>query len=245
MSVSTPRPKSIPSAEPTDRNGPVPLLKEGDRLTSDEFMRRYEAMPNLKKAELIEGVVHVPSPVRCNEHGEPHSSLGGWLFTYRARTPGLKLADNATVRLDLGNAPQPDDVLFIKRDHGGQATVDKDGYISGAPELVAEVAASTASDDMNARLQAYERNGVREYIVWRVLEHEVDWFVLRNGHFEKLAPQDDGTFHSTVYPGLWLDPSALVHEDFDRLLDVLQNGLDSPEHTDFVARLRQNLETKS
>ena len=196
-------------------------------------------MPDLKKAELIEGVVHVPSPVRCDEHAEPHSHLGGWLFTYRVKTPGLKLADNATVRLDLGNAPQPDNVMFIKREHGSQARVDEDGYISGAPDLVAEVAASTASYDLNTKLQSFERNGVREYIVWRVLEREVDWFVLRNGHFEKLVPEADGTLRSTVFPGLWLDPAALINEDFDRLLDVLQCGLDSREHAEFIAGLRE------
>src|SRR5271154_3006974 len=114
MSVSTSRAKPKPSTEPTHRNGAIPPLENGDRLTADEFLRRYEAMPELKKAELVEGVVHVPSPVKCDEHGEPHSNLGGWLFTYRVKTPGLKLADNATVRLDLGNVRQPDDVLFIK-----------------------------------------------------------------------------------------------------------------------------------
>ena len=239
MSDSTPRSMLLPSVEPIDLIDAIPPLKDGDRLTRDEFMRRYEAMPDLKKAELIEGVVHVPSPVRCNHHGEPHSNLGGWLFIYRARTPGLKLADNATVLLDVGSAPQPDSVLFIKADRGGQARVDDNDYISGAPDLVAEVAASSVSYDLHEKLRAYERNGVREYIIWRIDDHEVDWFVLRNGRFEKLSREDDGTLHSTAFPGLWLDPSALLNEDFDRLLEVLQRGLDSPEHAEFVANLRE------
>ena len=199
MSVSTPHSRSLQPTEPIDRNGAIPPLKDGDRLTHDEFMRRYDAMPDLKKAELIEGVVYVPSPVRSDHHGEPHSNLGGWLFLYRVKTPGLKLADNATVCLDIGNTPQPDDVLFIISAHGGQARVNEDGYIQGAPELVAEVAASTASYDLHGKLRAYERNGVREYVVWRVLEKMVDWFVLRDGRFEKLSPEVDGTLHSTVF----------------------------------------------
>jgi Uma2 family endonuclease len=245
MSVSTHRSESLPLPEPIEHIGEIPPLKEGDRLTHDEFMRRYEAMPNLKKAELIEGVVHVPSPVRCDHHGEPHSNLGGWLFIYRVKTPGLKLADNATVLLDIGNTPQPDDVLFIKSDHGGQAEVDEDGYIHGAPELVAEIAASTVSYDLHSKLQAYERSGVREYVVWRVLDREVDWFVLRDGRFEKLSPEDDGTLRSTVFPGLWLDPKALISEDFDTLLEVLECGLESAEHAEFVARLREIASKKS
>jgi Uma2 family endonuclease len=245
VSVSTPRSRPLPPAEPIDRNGAIPPLKDGDRLNHDEFMRRYGAMPDLKKAELIEGVVHVPTPVRSDQHGEPHSKLGGWLFLYRVKTPGLKLADNATVCLDIGNTPQPDDVLFIKSGNGGQARVNEDGYIQGAPELVAEVAASMVSYDLHDKLRAYERNGVREYVVWRVLEREVDWFVQQNGRFEKLAPGDGGILRSAVFPGLWLDPLALLNEDFDRLLDVLQSGLDSPEHAEFVAHLRETAAKQS
>ncbi len=129
MSVSTARSKSIPDAESIVRGDPIPPLRDGDRLTHDEFMRWYEAMPDLKKAELIEGVVYVPSPVRSDQHGEPHATFGGWRFLYRSRTYGLTLADNATVHLDIGNTPQPDDVLFIKPDCGGQARVNEDGYI--------------------------------------------------------------------------------------------------------------------
>jgi Uma2 family endonuclease len=187
----------------------------------------------------------VPSPVRCDHQGEPHANLGGWLFLYRARTPGLKLADNATVRLDITNGPQPDSVMFIRLDHGGKARIDEDDYINGAPELVAEVAASSVSYDVHDKFQSYERNGVREYIIWRVDDNEVDWFVLRNGRFEKISPEYDGTLRSTVFPGLWLDPSALLRGDLDKLLAVLQNGLDSPEHVEFVARLGESAANKS
>jgi len=238
MSVSTTRAKSITPAESIDRDGAIPPLENGDRLTRDEFMRRYEAMPDLKKAELIEGVVYVPSPVRQEYHGEPHSSLVGWLFLYRARTPGVKLGDNSTVHLDLINTPQPDAVLFIEPEHGGQVKIDAEGYIEGAPDLVAEVAASSASYDLHDKLRAYQRNRVREYIVWRVFDHQVDWFVLREDRYERLSPEQDGTLHSTIFPGLWLDASALLSDDFDRLLGVLQHGLDSPEHARFVARLQ-------
>jgi Uma2 family endonuclease len=239
MSISTPRSRSVSPAVPNGHDGAVPPLKDGDHLTRDEFMRRYEAMPDLKKAELIEGMVHVPSPVRHRHHGNPHATLVGWLFYYRARTPGTELGDNSTVLLDVGSAPQPDAVFFIQPDRDGQVTLDVNGYIVGAPELVAEVAASSVSYDLHEKLRAYERNGVCEYIVWRIDDREVDWFILRNSRFEKLAPDDGGILNSKFFPGLKLDPAALVREDFDRLLAVLQSGLESPEHAEFVGRLQR------
>ncbi len=240
MSVSTPRAKPIPPAEPTDVNGAILPLKAGDRLTRDEFERRYDAMPDLRKAELIEGVVHVPSPVRQRNHSAPHVRLIGWLFNYRARTPGVECGDNASVRLGPDNMPQPDCLLFIASEYGGQAGIDDDDYLNGAPDLVAEVAASSAHYDVSDKLEVYRRHGVREYIVWRVLDREIDWFVLRDGRFERLAPAEDGVLRSTIFPGLWLDPTALLSDDFDTLLAVLQRGVDTPEHAAFKAQLQQS-----
>jgi Uma2 family endonuclease len=208
-------------------------------MTRDEFERRFDAMPHLKRAELIEGVVHVPSPVRQRHHSGPHFSLIGWLFLYRARTPGVEGGDNPSVRMDLGNMPQPDGVLFVSHEHGGQVKIDEDDYISGAPDLVGEVAASTARYDLGEKLEAYRRCGVREYVVWRVPEQRIDWFVLHGDRFEPLEPMGDGTLRSTVFPGLWLDPAALLCDDSARLLDVVQRGLDSPEHAAFKAQLQQ------
>ena len=215
----------------------APPLENGDVLTRAEFERRYEAMPHLKKAELIEGVVYVPSPVRHRAHSYPHTHLIGWLVHYEAGTPGLQAGDNGTVRLDLDNEPQPDALLFIDPACGGQARIDADGYIEDAPELVAEVAASSASYDLHAKLRVYRRNGVREYIVWRVLDHEVDWFVLRAGQYERLPVDAEGLLRSEVFPGLWLDPAALLRGDLATVLAVVQRGLASPEHAAFVARL--------
>src|SRR5262245_20097588 len=145
MSVSVPRTGPVTPAGPIDGPRLIPPLEEGDRLTRDEFERRYDAMPHLKKAELIEGVVHVPSPSRQRYHGRPHSTLIGWLFVYEARTLGVELGDNPSVRMTPGNMPQPDGVLFIQPEYGGNVKIDDEGYIEGAPDLVAEVAASSAS----------------------------------------------------------------------------------------------------
>jgi Uma2 family endonuclease len=228
---TTLRVSKIPSS-----HGLLPL-ENGDRLTRAEFERRYETMPHLKKAELIEGVVHVPSPVRQQWHGRPHGHLITWLGQYEAGTRGVEMGDNSTVRLDLDNEPQPDALLLIAPDRGGQTRIDADGYIAGAPEFVAEVASSSASYDLHTKLHVYRRNGVREYMVWRVSDQEVDWFVLRAGQYEPVPLGTDGCLRSEVFAGLWLDPAALVRGDLARVLAVAQRGLASSEHTAFVARL--------
>ena len=216
----------------------IPRLHNGDHLDADEFMRRYEAMPEMYKAELIEGVVYImSSPVRANEHALPQADLLLWLGNYRLHTPGVRAGDNATVRFDQDNVNQPDALLWIV--HGGRSTIDADGYFEGAPELVAEVAASSVSIDRNAKFRVYRDKGVREYVLWRVEDGEIDWFVLRDGQYAALAPGEGGFLKSEVFPGLWLEPAALVSEDAARVNDILQRGIASPEHADFVERLRQ------
>ena len=179
----------------------IPALENGDHLTRDEFEHRYDAMPHLKKAELIEGVVYMPSPVRYLKHGQPHTHLGWWLTSYLVTTPGVLSGDNSSVRFDLDNMLQPDAFLFIQPECGGQARISADDYIEGAPELVAEVASSSASYDLHEKRSVYRRSGVREYLVWRVLDRQVDWFVQNRGQYEPMTLPADGIFRSTVFPG--------------------------------------------
>ncbi len=214
----------------------VPALRAGDRLSRAEFERRYEAMPQVKKAELIEGVVYLPSPVSTENHGAPHAQLVTWLGVYQSKTPGVQVADNATVRLDWDNEPQPDVFLRILPSHGGQ-TRDEEGFVAGGPEWVGEIAAWSASYDLHDKKEAYRRNNVREYLVWRVEEGALDWFVLRGGRYEPLEADSDGWLKSEVCPGLWLDAAALLKGDIGRVLDVLQAGRESEAHAEFVRRL--------
>jgi Putative restriction endonuclease len=224
---------------PTQRPSPltIPPLENGDRLTRLEFERRYAAMDPNCQAELIEGIVYMASALRVKSHGQPHSLLNVWLTTYRISTPGLIIADAPTVLLDPDNEPQPDLALLIDPAHGGQTRLTADDYIEGAPELLAEIAASTVSIDLGAKKLAYERNGVREYLVWRVLDREIDWFVWQEGKYVDLLPDPDRITRSQVFPGLWLDRSALIHDDMARVMAVLQTGLASSEHADFAAGL--------
>jgi hypothetical protein len=212
----------------------VPMLEPGDRLTRQEFERRYEAMPNLKKAELIEGVVYMPSPVRLRRHGNPHFRFIAWLAHYESYTPIVIGGDNATARLDLDNEPQPDGMLLLDPAHGGQAIITDDDYVERGPELTGEISGSTVSFDLHTKLAVYRRNGVREYVVWRVLDQEIDWFSLRAGEFIPFTPDATGIFRSEVFPGLWLDAAALIHGDMPRVLEVVQLGLASPEHAAYL-----------
>jgi hypothetical protein len=207
-------------------------------LTRDEFERRYDATPGLRKAELIEGAVHMPPPARWDQHAGPHAKLVTWLGVYEAHTPGVQLGASGTLRLDLDNEPQPDAAMIIDPARGGQALVTPDDYVQGAPELVAEVAASTVSIDLNAKLSVYRRNGVREYLVWRVRDQAFSWFAMREGRHEALPLGTDGVLRSEVFPGLWLDTKAMAALDSATVLRVLHDGLQTPEHAAFVSKLQ-------
>lgn len=225
----------------TDPHAPPPAspppLEPNERLTREEFERRYGAMPHLKNAELLRGIVHMPSPVRLDQHGEPHLDLAACIGLYRLATPGVRGGDNSTIRLGPEDEPQPDLLLFIPRERGGQSSVDAEGYLSGAPELAVEIASSSTSYDLHVKLEVYREHGVLEYLAWRVRDRAVDWLVLRGEVYESIFPGADGVLRSEVFPGLWLDPEALTSGDGARLLDTLQKGLASPEHAAFVVRL--------
>ena len=218
----------------------VPPLQAGDRLTLAEFERRWDGMPEVVKAELIDGVVYMP-PALSIDHGAPHFDLITWLGYYRMLTPGVGGADNASVRFGGDNMPQPDALLHILESHGGRCKVTADRYLEGAPELIAEIASSTTKIDMGVKRELYRRFGVREYIVWRVAERAVDWFTLRNGHYFPLDSDPEGVIRSEVFPGLWLDPAALVTGNAAKLLSVAQQGHGSPEHCSFIAELQRRV----
>lgn len=216
----------------------IPPLENGDRLTRDEFHRRYEAMPENIKAELINGVVYMSSPVRVKKHGKPHFQISGLLFLYQSATPGIEAADNSTLKLEYDGEPQPNAVLWISEDYGGSCFITDADYLEGSPELVVEISSGTASCDLHDKKDAYERNGIKEYIVWRVLDNEIDWFALEKDSFIRLSPDADGIIESRVFAGLRLNLKALLANNLTRVLTDLQNGVNSPEHLEFVERLQ-------
>jgi Uma2 family endonuclease len=226
---AAPRSVSQPPASPS-----VPPLQDGDRLTREEFERRYDAMPGLKKAELINGVVFLPPQGRTARHGGACAHLVGWLGLYHADTPGMDAGANSSIRLTESSMPQPDACLFREVTPDGGGRVDADDYIAGPPDLVAEVAASSAGKGLREKRDAYREAGVPEYIVWRLEETALDWYILRSGQYVALAPGADGVLRSETFPGLWLDVAALLRSDMAAVLRVVQQGIAGPEHAAFV-----------
>lgn len=212
----------------------LPPLENGEHLEAAEFLRRYEAMPEVKKAELIRGTVFMGSPVRADQHGLPDNILQGWTSVYCARTPGVEAASNTTVRLGPRDVPQPDIALFRLASHGGQSRIDGAGYILGAPELVVEVAASSSAIDAHEKRDVYAEAGVREYLLWRTRDGEIDWWHLEGSGYQPLAADAAGIVRSRVFPGLWLDRGALLGRDRAGILKGLESGLRSEEHAVFA-----------
>ena len=200
---------------------PPPSLENGDHLTRREFERRYEAMPHLKKAELIEGIVYMPSPVHAQSHAKPHSAIITLLSVYSASTQGTAVFDNPTLRLDEDNEVQPDAVLMRDPDRGGKARFSEDDYLEGAPELIVEIASSSASYDLHQKLNVYRRAGVQEYLVWQVREQELHWWKLSEGLYVPIAPDEVGVLCSEVFPGLSLAVPQILSGDVQAALEVL------------------------
>jgi len=211
----------------------LPPLEPGDHLDQKTFHARYEAMPEDVKAELIGGVVYMPAASLKRPHGRSHSLLITWLQIYENETPGVEVYDNATNIMGDDSEPQPDACLIILPSKGGQMHFTDDDYLQGAPEFIGEVSSSTESYDLHSKKRDYERAGVKEYLVVALRQKKVLWFVNRNGKFEEKTCESDGLYHCEVFPGLWLDPDALIALDGKRLLKALALGVQTDEHERF------------
>ncbi len=227
-----------------DEDG-LPWLENGERLDQETFHERYKHLPPDFRAELVEGVVYVmPSPLKI-KHARGDFSMTGWLYLYGSATPGTRGQSNATTILSDRSEPQPDSALLILAEFGGQSRDGEDDYTHGAPELVVEVAWSSRSLDLHAKLRDYERAGVKEYIVRDLRDRIIHWFALGDGKFEPLTADPDGLFRSRSFPGLWLDPAPLFAEDFAAVNAAVARGLASPEHAAFVAELRRRRDARA
>jgi Uma2 family endonuclease len=221
-----------------DRVRPTEILQPlmaGQHLDQPTFHERYQAMPDGTWAELVGGVVYIPSPVR-SEHGDYDDVVSYWIVHYKRFTKGLRSGKNSTIMLDGSGETQPDGHLRIPQELEGQTRIEG-GFIVGAPELIVEIARSSRYYDLGEKRVDYERAGVREYVVVELDPDRIHRFIRRGDRFEDLLPGPEGIYRSDIFPGLWLDSKALFAEDLDRLVEVLEQGLATPEHTAFVARL--------
>lgn len=218
-----------------------PLLFSGQRLDREEFYRRVDEFVarggDPRGIERLEQRVQMPQPIPLTFHGEPLGHMVAWLGHYVAATRGCQGSGSATLVLDADNDPEPDCVLRIRPEYGGESRTDRSGYVDGAPELVVEVADSTAVTDLQLKFEIYRRNGVLEYLVWETIAEDFYWFVLQEVEYHRVSPDADGVISSRVYPGLWLDVTALLRGDLARVLAMVQQGVASAEHAEFVAGL--------
>jgi hypothetical protein len=238
-------------AEPP-ANG-IPPLRDGDRLDINEFLRRYAADKEVYSAELLQGVVHITRrrefqsgkevivpPISAEGHAMPDNRLQTWLGVYSANTLGAQsLGPTTTVLPSQTTGIEPDAVLRILPTHGGASTIGTDKLLHGTLELLAEISFTSGARDFGKKYDAYQADGVPEYLVWRTEEKEVHWFALKRKKYVALKPHADGTLRSEVFPGLWLDVPALLAGDMAKVLATLQNGIASPEHAAFVAKLQK------
>ncbi len=211
-------------------------LITGERMDRAEFMRRWEEIPEIKKAELIEGVVFVASPVG-SEHGRREIRIGWWLTQYADATPGCECGTNVTWYMEK-SAPQPDAFLRVRPDCGGQSG-DERLYHTGAPELAVEVCETSTEVDFGPKLRLYRRAGVREYITIEIFPRRIVWRTLEQSSYVTLPPDPDGVIRSRVFPGLWLDVAGFWEDNAVKLMATLERGLATPEHTAFKERLQR------
>ena len=213
-----------------------PPLESGDRLSRAEFHRRYSLYPEIKKAELVEGVVVVGPPVYA-QHSEIHADISTLLGFYRAHTSGLRVADNQTVILDDLNEVQPDLCVRFDVPGSGRAVRTEEGLYIGPPEFVVEVAASSAAYDLHSKMELYRRSGVGEYLVILAYEREVRLYRLADGVYNLIGPDEDGVLRSQVLPGFWLRADWFWEGRVADSVELVEEGMGSPEHREFVERL--------
>ena len=225
-----------PPFAPPVAAGRLPPLEPGDHLDQPTFHARYEAMAPGTRAELIGGIVYMPPPPVGDGHSTPHGNVAYWLHHYKRFTPGVLASTDGTAVLGDDSEPQPDAALRIGI--GGQTRLSPAGYVTGCPELVCEIASSTAAYDLHAKRRDYEQYGAQEYVAVVVRTPRVVWFRRDGDRLVEVPPDVDGIYRSRAFPGLWLDPAALLTGDLHRLAAVLEQGLATPEHAAFAADLR-------
>lgn len=217
------------------RRPPRATLRAGMKLRQPEFHRLYEKHPDDEKFELIDGVVYMASP-SVGEHGLGSFRLIGAIMYYESKTPGVQGGDNMTTILGWDSEPQPDALLRILPECGGQSHFNEHDFLVGTPELVAEVAVSSLRVDLGKKLDMYEKYGVQEYIVFDAKDRSLHWFQLP-GH-DMIHPDAAGIYKSRLFPGLWIDSKALARGDAAGLFAAVEAGTKTAAHKKFAAKLR-------
>ena len=231
-----PHTPTMPGAEHRVRaiERPERLLRTGQRLTQEQFHAFYEQTPKHFRADLINGVVYVSSPLK-KRHGRWHARINGLLFLYEEATAGVEAYDNTSLIVDDSNEPQPDATMCIEPELGGHSAETEDEYMTGSPELVVEVADSSKRLDLGEKRIAYREAGVLEYLVVNIPDRKLHLFELK--HDRQVHADEDGVLRSSSFPGLWIDTSHFFDRSGRGCREALNRGLASQEHRRFVSLL--------
>ena len=206
---------SVVADRPASRIHP---LRNGDNLSREEFERLWEEHPEIKRAELIGGIVYIDMSVGP-AHATSHTIVMTWLGVYWRGRSEIQVCDNVTVRMADGDDVQPDALVRYTGANGMSRRTDS--AIEGPPEFVFEVAASSAAYDLHQKSDVYARNGVPEYVVWQLYENRLDWFELRDGAYARREVGADGTIESAQFPGLRLHVERMLRGDVAGVLAAL------------------------
>lgn len=204
-------------------------------MSQKRFHALYQMMPQDFRAELVDGIVFVCEPLG-QSHGRHHIRFSSLVDAYQSATPGVQAFDNTSVILGTHDEVQPDICLRIHPERGGQSKDSSDNnYIVGAPELIIEIASSSYSIDLHMKKQRYQKAGVNEYIVLCLNPFALHWFCLKDG--PTIVSDRDGIKRSRVFPGLWVDENGMRNMDYEVTKRVLEEGISSAGHADFVRQL--------
>jgi Uma2 family endonuclease len=213
----------------------LPPLVHRERLDQPTFHARYSAMPPEFRAELVDGVVVIRERRVRARHGTTSAALVYALVRYEQYTPGVSVALRVSTILGDADELHPDVSVRLR---GGQCCVGEDDLLHGCPDLVCEIVdRETESHDLIAKRSAYDRHGAREYLAVLVHAGRHISFVRRSAGLVEEEPAPDHLWRSRAFPGLWLDPVALLAGDLNRLAVVLEQGVATPAHAAFAAEL--------
>lgn len=218
-----------------------PLRHPGDHMSLDEFLDRWNRMPDLKFAELTDGAVYLPLPV-SKDHGFYDSRIQAFCGYYAMRTLGTESGTNGNWLVPSDAAPQPDCAISIAPEYGGRCTVGE-GLAAGVPEMVSEICHSSRAYNLGPKLALYQSAGVNGHLAVLVEERRFEWRMLVNGSYQ-LLDSDANVYRSRIFPGLWINEFAFWKDDSETLLKTLEQGLATREHQTFVESLQRGLQEK-
>lgn len=164
--------------------------------------------------------------------GELASSVSYWLCQYRRSTPCVESLGRVSIFLDPTTEIETTAAMWLTPGADDRPRWQR---CEGVPELLVEVTATVHNKVFRRRLRVYEQSEIHELLVVTGDPRDTALYARENGRFARVSPADDGSYRSRVFPGLWLDPSALFSDEWNEMAACLDRGMATEEHAAFVA----------